>query len=348
MINNTVLSGIQKIYRRIGIYTSSSVFLLFLLGSLVRATGSGMGCPDWPKCFGQLAPPLNAADLPENYQEIFLKKRVAKLERFTATLDKLGMGKRAEAIRKDPKMYEPEVFHPVKAWIEYINRLFGVLSGLLAVVMGFLILWKPKILGKARGWYLFGLLFLLLNAWLGSLVVTTNLLPGMVSLHFVLAFVCLFGFIKSVDVITPVIPRFTVVNQDFKWFWLLILFVVILGTWSREQVDFLKQFGSIDMLDGVNTRILNVSAMDSWFAIHRYMPLLILAFLGYRCWQFKALRVLLGPYKWVFALVFAQIALGVIHIRFVVPEWAQVSHVLAGSALLTVSFLLFLSSKKTA
>lgn len=348
MINNTVLSGIQKIYRRIGIYTSSSVFLLFLLGSLVRATGSGMGCPDWPKCFGQLAPPLNAADLPENYQEIFLKKRVAKLERFTATLEKLGMGERAIAIRKDPKMYEPEVFHPVKAWIEYINRLFGVLSGLLTVVMGILILWKPKILGKARGWFLFGLLFLLLNAWLGSLVVTTNLLPGMVSLHFVLAFVCLFGFIKSVDVITPVIPRFTVVNQDFRWFWLLILFVVILGTWSREQVDFLKQFGSIDMSDGGDARILNVSAMDSWFAIHRYMPLLILAFLGYRWRQFKALRVLLGPYKWLFALVFTQIALGVIHIRFVVPEWAQVSHVLAGSALLTVSFLLFLSSKKTA
>lgn len=347
MINNTVLNGIQKIYRRIGIYTSSSVFLLFLLGSLVRATGSGMGCPDWPKCFGQLAPPMNAADLPDNYQEIFLKKRLAKLERFTNTLEKLGMGKRAEAIRKDPKMYEPEVFHPVKAWIEYINRLFGVLSGLLAVAMGILILMKPKILGKALGWYVFGLVFLLLNAWLGSLVVTTNLLPGMVSLHFVLAFVCLFGFIKSVDVITPVIPRFTVVNRDYTWFWLLILFVVILGTWSREQVDFLKQFGSIDMSDGVNTRILNVESMDSWFAIHRYMPLLILAFLGYRWWQFKALRVLLGPYKWLFALVFAQIALGVIHIRFVVPEWAQVAHVLVGSALLTLSFLLFLSSKKT-
>jgi cytochrome c oxidase assembly protein subunit 15 len=347
MINNTVLSGIQNIYRRIGIYTSSSVFLLFLLGSLVRATGSGMGCPDWPKCFGQLAPPLHAADLPENYQEIFLKKRVAKLERFTATLDKLGMGERAEAIRKDPKMYEPEVFHPVKAWIEYINRLFGVLSGLLAVAMGFLILWKPKVLGRARGWFLFGLVFLLLNAWLGSLVVTTNLLPGMVSLHFVLAFVCLFGFIKSVDVISPVIPRFTVVKNDYTWFWLLILFVVILGTWSREQVDFLKQFGSISMSEGTDPRILNVEAMDIWFAIHRYMPLLILGFLGYRWWQHKALRALVKPYQWLFGLVFAQIALGIIHIRFVVPEWAQVAHVLAGSTLLTVSFLLFLSSKKT-
>lgn len=348
MTNTTVLNGIQKIYRRIGILTSSSVFLLFLLGSLVRATGSGMGCPDWPKCFGQLAPPTSAADLPENYQEIFLKKRLAKLERFTKTLDKFGLQERADAIRKDPKMFEPEAFHPVKAWIEYINRLFGVLSGLFAVAMGALIFWKPQLFKKSRWWYLFGFVFLILNAWLGSLVVTTNLLPGMVSLHFVLAFICLFGFIKATDVIAPIMPEVSVVKNDFKWFWLLILSVVIMGTWSREQVEFLKQFGSITMPDGDINQILNVSGMDIWFGIHRYMPMVILAFLGFRWWQHKALRVLVRPYQYLFLLVLGQILLGIIHIRFVVPAWAQVGHVLFGSALLTYSYLLFLSAKKTA
>ncbi|MEI6541738.1 MAG: COX15/CtaA family protein, partial [Planctomycetota bacterium] len=62
--------------------TSLNVFLLFFLGGLVRATGSGMGCPDWPKCFGLWAPPNCECKLPANYQEIYLQKRLQKVERF--------------------------------------------------------------------------------------------------------------------------------------------------------------------------------------------------------------------------------------------------------------------------
>lgn len=345
-MSHTDSSRINIIFRRIGLFTCSSVFLLFLLGALVRATGSGMGCPDWPKCFGLYAPPTCECQLPKNYEQVFLEKRHKKVAKFLKTLRTFGLNEKADLIEKDKNLYIQEKFDPTKAWIEYINRLFGVLAGLFAVIF-IALSFLNKSLKNTRFWVSLGFVMLILNAWLGSIVVTTNLLPGIVSFHFLLSFLCLFGFIVAIQKASPILSlHFQESKQIWFWLWIVIFAEVILGTWSREQVDMLRANSNL-FLNGDSNEVLNIKGMDLLFVVHRYVPVILLLF---ALLKYYKSRVLVTLYKnhwfWIALFCAVQICLGVVHIIFVVPKWTQISHVVLGSGLLTYSFLVWLSFKK--
>src|SRR5688572_31160039 len=115
----------MRSFRRLTVSTLVAVYILILVGGVVRSTGSGMGCPDWPKCFGQWVPPTSVESLPDNYKEIYAAHRDKKNKRFAKYLHLIGMDETADKILKDPTVLQESDFNPTKTMIEYLNRLTG-------------------------------------------------------------------------------------------------------------------------------------------------------------------------------------------------------------------------------
>ena len=290
-----------------------------------------MGCPDWPKCFGLLAPPTCDCQLPPNYMQVFLEKRIQKVNRFANTLEKLGWTEKAAEIRSNKAIQQPEVFNAAKAWIEYINRLFGVLAGLFALLFWLL---SFRFLTSSRNTVVFatlGFIALLFNAWLGSIVVATNLLPGIVSVHFMLSFLSIFFFMLAIHAKQPFRLRFDREKNNIQWniLFLFSMIVVFLGTLAREDVEVLTIAGKLEYKG-----MLNLYEMGKAFALHRYLPIV---FMVYAFWQWKKYkitsRIQARAFGLIGSLVFSQIVLGVINVNWVLPPVTQVLHIVLGASL---------------
>jgi cytochrome c oxidase assembly protein subunit 15 len=191
-----------------------TVFALILVGGLVRSTGSGMGCPDWPKCFGQYVPPTDISQLPANYKEMY-----AVAGRVIAD------------------------FSPIKTWTEYMNRLFGAWTGIAALILSyFAFAYKEN---KKIFWHTHGSLFLvILNGWLGSKVVSTHLMPGVITAHMILAVALIFVLLRIKHFISFNSENLITEKVDLDKYHqvaigliFLIGAQIIFGTQVREQID---------------------------------------------------------------------------------------------------------------
>ena len=179
----------KNLYRPFLILSLSLVYLVILAGAVVRMTGSGMGCPDWPKCFGYLIPPTERAQLDwkpnhqyQNGQVIIVEKslRVAA-EDFTSKENYNASN--WEAYTK----HDYAVFNPTHTWIEFINRLLGALAGLATLLLLISALWRFKSDALATLGSLLVVLGMGFQGWLGKTVVDSNLLPYKISIHMAMA-----------------------------------------------------------------------------------------------------------------------------------------------------------------
>lgn len=296
------------LFRYFGIATVFIIYFLILVGGLVRTTGSGMGCPDWPKCFDLWVPPVSVDQLPADY-----KTRFAVAGREIAD------------------------FSAVKTWIEYINRLIGALTGLM---IGLTLLtawpWRKKIPGVFY-YSLACFVGVLIVGWLGAKVVATHLMPGMITIHMLGAVLVAAAMIMALASWQQLQLSLTseehTAMPGVQKIWMILIVMafiqLILGTQVREEID------RIAVVFQDTQRELWVENLDWKFYVHRSFSLvyLILVFLLYKkSSKFSDSRI--RNWSFInFALTLSAILAGVVLAYLNMPAWMQPIHLLIGTGI---------------
>jgi cytochrome c oxidase assembly protein subunit 15 len=335
--------GIQ--FRKIAKLSLILVYLVIVAGAVVRMTGSGMGCPDWPKCFGYYIPPTEASELEWQPDRLYKKGQVVIIDKAL----QISKETFTTSTSFDPFNWEPytkhdyAVFNPWHTWIEYINRLLGALAGLATLVLAVISFkyWKKKKRIPILSWLVvFGMGF---QAWLGATVVYSVLEPVKITLHMFMALVI-------VALLLYIIYLANAENKGIQFDRLtlnlgilalcLTLVQIIMGTQVRQFVD-----EQIDLL-GYGAKTLWLKDPLLLFYVHRSFSILVLlvnSFLAYRI-----ITLNLGHFKiyWVLFLLFVEILTGMAMYYLNFPFASQPLHLVLASILFGVQFYIVLDALK--
>jgi len=316
MISSTPINiKANRRFRRLALNTVISLYCLIIAGGVVRSTGAGMGCPDWPRCFGRWVPPTKLSELPPDYKTIYGAKLKGEIE-----------------------------FNPVKTWIEYVNRLLGAFTGVMIFLT--LLASVPFLRSKNKRIFFFSLSAFVLvgiQGWLGAKVVSSELMPAMITLHMLLAIVIVFIllYLFTWSAFSKRILGLGQNKRTLNAIGLLVitlsLIQIILGTQVRENMD------EVVRSLGYEQRLNWIASLGAKFYIHRSFSLLILG--ANLFWFFKiknsfnnqsVLRTIT-----LFSLIVlgAELLTGIVMAYFGVPPFAQPMHLTLAVILIGLQFV---------
>ena len=305
----------MKNFRRFALLTTLWTYLLIFMGGLVRVSGAGLGCPDWPKCFGRWIPPTNATQLPPGI--------------------------------------DPSKFNYTLAWIEYINRLGGVLLGILMVIAAVWVLAKYTKYLRILIPVLVAALLTAFQGWQGSVVVASQLEPIIVTVHMFLALVIVSLMIYAtyeaylLELSAPA-TRFAFPRSLSLWFgslWLIALVQIILGTQIRSAIEVIQeQFP----LESGAAWLAKVGAINH---VHMTLGIILLA-LSWYVWQVAfrykdQLRPIMRQATvGMVVIVTLQLVLGMLFILMGMSALRQVFHLWLASLYIGLTLLLYTTTRR--
>ena len=321
------------------------VYLVIVAGALVRMTGSGMGCPDWPKCFGYYIPPTDVKQLLWSPNHDYSQDQIIIKD------DKLWVAKTdfKSNLSFDSNNFRPytkhdyAIFNAVETWIEYLNRLVGALAGFAVFIMAILSFgfWKTNKTIVALSW---ATVFLMgFQGWLGARVVYSVLNPVKITIHMIVALII-------VGVLLLIIRKASNKINDFKFdksfktvvtiTLILTFFQIILGTQVRQYVDDQIKILGYDQMQKVLENPLIT------FYVHRSFSLLILGLNVYLFVRNRKLRLSFNKINIVLSLIGIEILSGMAMYYLDFPYTSQPIHLVIASVLFGVQFYMFLENRQ--
>ena len=320
-----------------------SVYLVILAGAVVRMTGSGMGCPDWPKCFGYLIPPTERSQLDWKPEKNYERGNVIILDNTLLVATQTFQS----GLTIDPQNWEAytkhdyTTFNATHTWVEFINRLLGAISGLIVLALFIRSLWWIRKQPILPLFSFFAVVGMGVQAWLGKTVVDSNLLPSKISLHMIMALlivsVLLFVRAKShgKQLQQPSKTLFILISVSF----VLTLIQFGLGVDVRQFIDYqIKQAG-------YNAPQLWLDRPEISFYVHRSLSLVVVVL---SIWIYKMVvkEGLAHKYiQFIIGCILVEIALGILMYYIDFPWGTQPLHLLIATLLFSAQLYWLLRIK---
>lgn len=316
------------------------VYLVILAGATVRMTGSGMGCPDWPKCFGYYIPPVEQSQVlfqpNSNYKKgemiIFNEEKLLIAKSNFSSSDFIDL--------KNWNTYEKHdyiIFNPVHTWIEYINRLIGAISGipiLLFTIISVVYFKKYKHLTFVS---ILTVIFMGFQAWLGKTVVDSNLAPYKITFHMLMALLIIAFLIYLVNSSSKNTIKRNKIFTNFLFVAIVLTLIqIVLGTQVRQFVDEQANL-SYDKFQWFNE-------IPKVYEFHRTFSIVVIAVNFGLFYLNKKLNLGNNYITYVLVLLFIEALSGVVMFYFDFPFGSQTIHLFIASLIFGFQFFILLQN----
>ena len=268
-------------------------YALTFIGGFVRVTDSGLGCPDWPKCLDRWYPPLKSSDVPEDFAKYYSNYNCVDGE-------------------------DCDEFNIVKAWTEYLNRLFGVTTGIVITIM-FFYLFRLRTDCKLAFYLGGGAFFLtIVEGLIGKYVVSSHLEGSLITIHLLMALIIISLLImsysvtlyKSINIKSSYTPsQINIIN----WIFIFMIAGIILGTQIRESLE----------------NFIPLSVMGPFKYIHSFVGIGILMLTGVLWNKINDDELIINTknqVKWLLNIFIVQIGLGYFMVFGGLPIYAKLLH----------------------